>query len=204
MQAADIMTFRPASVRADTAVEDAARLMLNYRISGLPVADEKGGVVGIVTEGDLMRSPKSGTGRGTVGEVMTRHVISVGESTPVSEVVELFERHNIKRVPVVKDGRLTGILSRADLLRGLAQLAQMMPGASAEDRALRNQVVAALAKGPASASKSINVIVKGGYVELRGAIAQAADRDGLTAMARSVAGVKEVKDLLVVVSSGPA
>lgn len=202
MQAADIMTFRPASVRPDAAIEDAARLMLGYRISGLPVVDDKGAVVGIVTEGDLMRSTKAGLSRRVVADVMTRQVVSVSESTTVSEVLDLFERHNIKRVPVVKNGGLVGIVSRADLLRGLAKLALSMPGASVEDRALRDRVVAALDKGRPDGSKSISVTVRNGSVELRGAIADAAGREGLVAAARGVPGVKDVRDLLVIVVGG--
>jgi CBS domain-containing protein len=202
MQAADIMTFRPASIHSNTAIEEAARLMLDYRISGLPVVDEKGGLVGIVTEGDLLRSAKAEAGRRTVGDVMTRQVISVVETTPISEVVEILERRNIKRVPVVKDGKVVGVISRADLLRGLAQLAQIMPGASAEDRALRDRVVEALGNETSAGWKSVNVTVRNGAVELRGAIAQAAAREGLTAAARGVSGVKDVKDLLVVVAQG--
>lgn len=202
MQAADIMTFQPASIRSDAAIEEAARLMLDHRISGLPVIDAKGGLVGIVTEGDLLRSATDGAGRRTVGDVMTRQVVSVAETAPVSEIVELIERMRIKRVPVVKDGKVVGIVSRADLLRGLAQLAQIMPGASAEDRALRDRVVAALDKETSGGWKSVNVTVRNGSVELRGAVAQAAARAGLTAAARGVPGVKDVKDLLVIVAEG--
>lgn len=226
MQAADVMTFGVASIRADAPVEEAARVMLQHRISGLPVMDNNGDLIGMVTEGDLLRREVSATARerprwlelllgsvkpadrprlaplATVAEVMTRPVVTVSEDTPVQKVADILHRHGIKRVPVVRSEKVTGIVSRADLLSGLARLAQDMPAASAEDRALRERVLDALAQETQEAWRSVNVVVRNGSVELRGATADAGLRQRLVAAVRGVAGVKGLDDRMVVV--GPA
>ena len=142
MQAKDIMTVNVVSVSEDTPVHEIVSLLLKYRISAVPVIDGAGKVVGIVSEGDLLRG--EGTSRARVhhpwwleavfvgqtvaydkargaraGVVMTRNVITVDEETPLNEIAELLERHHIKRVPVLKGGRLAGIVSRATCCTGL-------------------------------------------------------------------------------------
>ena len=146
MKASDVMTVGAATIRSDASVPEAARLMLQYAISGLPVVDDAGHLVGIITEGDFLRRTETGTGRPhrprwlefllgpgrladeyvhshsrKVEEVMTRQVVTVAEETPVEEIARLMERHRIKRVPVMRDDRVVGIVSRANLLRGLAR-----------------------------------------------------------------------------------
>jgi CBS domain-containing protein len=225
MKAADVMTFGAASIRADAPVEEAARVMLQHHISGLPVVDNNGDLIGMVTEGDLLRREASASHRerprwlellnsvkpvdgprlahlATVAEVMTRAVVAVSEDTSVQEIADILQRHHIRRVPVVRGGKVAGVVSRADLLRGLARLAEDMPAASAEDRALRQRVLDALEQVPKDAWRSINVMVDNGSVELRGATADAGLRQRLAAAARDVAGVKELHDRMVVV--GPA
>jgi CBS domain-containing protein len=226
MKAADVMTFGAASARPDAPIEEAARLMLEHRISGLPVIDDRGRLVGVVTEGDLLRPQAGVTGPdrprwlelvfgraatddgprlarlATVADVMTRTVVTVGEDTPVQEVADILQEHAIKRVPVVKDGKVTGVVSRADLLRGLARLAEDMPAAGVQDRALRQRVLDALAREPKEGWRSINVVARNGAVELRGATADATLHRRLVAAAHGVPGVKEIDDRIVVV--GPA
>jgi CBS domain-containing protein len=226
MQADDVMTFGAASVRPQDPIEEAAHLMLQHRISGLPVVDDNGDLIGIVTEGDLLRRQQGGSDRDrprwlefllgakrsgnaprlahlrTVADVMTTQVVTIGENTPVHEIADIMQRHGFKRVPVVKDGKVTGIVSRADLLRGLARLAEDMPSASAGDRALRQHVLDALAREAKTGWNSVNVIVRDGSVELRGATTEAALRARLVAAARCVPGVKQVEDRTIVV--GPA
>jgi CBS domain-containing protein len=219
MQAADVMTFGAASIRADAPVEEAARLMLQHRISGLPAVDENGDLVGMVTEGDLLHregsakrprwlellvgpvKPADGprlAHLATVSEVMSRPVVTVSEDTAVREVADILQRHRIKRVPVVRGGKVTGIVSRADLLRGLARLAEDMPAASAEDRALRQRVLDALAQVK-DGWYSVNVVVRNGTVELRGATVDAKLRERLVTAARGAPGVKQLDDRLVVI-----
>lgn len=225
MRASDIMTLGAASIHPAAPIEEAARLMLRHRISGLPVVDDSGNLVGIVTERDLLRQKgdsaddrpqwlelllgSEGWGEGakaarllTVADVMSPNVETVGEDTPVQEIAERMQRHGIKRLPVVKDGKVRGIVSRADLLRGLAQQAEDMPSASAEDRALRRSVVSALSQGPKPSWSSINVVVRDGTVELRGATTDAALRERVVATARAVPGVKAVDDRLVLLGPG--
>jgi osmotically-inducible protein OsmY len=112
------------------------------------------------------------------------------------------ERHGIKRVPVVSDGKVIGIVSRADMLRGLAKWAEDMPSASNEDRALRQRVLERLAREPKDAWATVNVLVRDGAVEMRGATTDASLRERLVAAARTVSGVKSLDDRMVVV--GPA
>src|SRR5262249_54970103 len=143
MQAKDIVTVNVVAVSEDTPVHEIVSVLLRYRISAVPVIDGARKVVGIVSEGDLLRG--GGTGRASgrhpwwlqgvfvcqtvtydkargrlAGAVMTRNVITVDEDAPLNEIAELLERHHIKRVPVLSGGKLVGIVSRANLLHGLA------------------------------------------------------------------------------------
>jgi CBS-domain-containing membrane protein len=145
MNATDIMTQPVISVALETKIAEAARLMLQHRISGLPVVDQSGAVVGIVTEGDLLRRSEIGTERHRprwvelligpgrlagdyidaharkVGEVMSENVVSVIPQETLPEIVRLMERRHIKRLPVIEDERLVGIVSRANLVRALVR-----------------------------------------------------------------------------------
>lgn len=145
MNAGEVMSHNPIAVPAEAGLTEALRLMFDHRISGLPVVDSKAALVGILTEGDLLRRSELGTagqrsrwldllmtGRlaseyvrtntRRVSEIMTHDVVSVAEDTPLPQVVRLMERHRIKRVPVMRDGALIGIVSRADLLHALHRL----------------------------------------------------------------------------------
>ena len=225
MRAADFMTIGAATIRPDASIREAARIMLDHRVSGLPVLDEGGNLVGIVSEGDLLREAARGEdtprhwleivaepespGRAarlapalTVREVMTAAVVTISASTPVREVVELMQQHGIKRVPVLEGERVIGIVSKADLLRGLAREAELMPGASAEDYALRARVLEALRSEARDGWSSINVLVQNGAVELRGAMSDPTLRPRLVSLAQRIPGVRDVLDRLTVV--GPA
>ena len=223
MQAAQVMTFGAATIQPDASIREAARMMLDYRISGLPVVDTDGNLVGIITEGDLLTgitgdrhrrrwlefildpgdsaSAPQAPHAQTVGDVMTRQVITAAEDTPVQAIVKQMKTNGIKRVPVVRDKKVVGIVSRADLLRGLALEAKMMPGATAEDYALRDRVLEAMAKEVRDRRSSINVLVQNGTVELRGAMADRTLPPRLVSTARQIRGVKDVVDRLVVVGA---
>jgi CBS domain-containing protein len=133
---------------------------------------------------------------------MTTHVISVREDTPVSQIADLMRRHGIKRVPVLDHGKVIGIVSRADLLVAMARLVEDMPAASTEDRKLRQRVLDALPQEPHGPWRTVNVVVREGVVEVRGATTQPDLRDRMVKAARGVQGVKDVEDRMVVV--GPA
>lgn len=222
MKAADIMTLGAATIRPNAPIAEAAQLMLQYRISGLPVVDTGGELVGIVTEGDLVRRSESGTeqqrprwlefllGPGRladeyvrshgrqVKDVMTREVVTVSLETPAPEVVDQMERHQVKRVPVLRDGKVVGIISRANLLRGLARLADATPEIVASDSVIREQIMNELDRqswGPVP----VDISVRSGIVHLRGAILDERLRDALRVACRNVPGVKDVKDHLVLV-----
>src|SRR6516165_3587039 len=146
MKVSEVMTRRVISILPDAPISDAIKLMLKKHISGLPVIDEEGKLVGILTEGDLLRRPEIGTERRRsrwldalfgpgeaadayvhsrsreVKDIMTRDPVTVKECTPLHEVVHLMERRNFKRLPVIRAGKVVGIISRANLIRALAGL----------------------------------------------------------------------------------
>ncbi|MBS0416079.1 MAG: CBS domain-containing protein [Proteobacteria bacterium] len=159
------MTRDPIAVSRDTSLEKAATLMVEHRISGLPVVDEAGAVIGMITEGDLIRRAEldtSGQAPGwlsrflvpglaaeeyphsygvRVREVMTEKVIAIIPDTPLSAIVQSMEAHCVKRLPVVQDGKLIGMVSRTDLLRVLSALLGArkvveLRGAVSDDREL--------------------------------------------------------------------
>lgn len=138
MKVADIMTARVITVTEKQTRQQAARLLSEHRISGLPVVNDSYALVGVVTEYDII----SKTGR-TVGEIMTRGVISVTPDTDVEDVNNILVHEHIKRVPVLDRGRLVGIVSRADLVREVAMswicpvCGEMLRGEEQPDRCPR-------------------------------------------------------------------
>ena len=221
MKASDVMTRGALTATADGTVEAAARLMLSHRVSGLPVVDAGGAVIGMVTEGDLLRRTEIGTERQRgrwlelllgpgrlaadyvhsharkVGEVMTRDVIAIAPETPLAEAVTLMEQRHVKRLPVIDKGRLVGIVSRANLLSALLEmLAEARPGAGS-DREIRARVLSEIDRGRWAPRASVDVVVTEGVVELRGAITDERERTALRVAAENVPGVKGVRDHLV-------
>jgi len=221
MNARDVMTRKLVTVTPETTIEEAVRLMLENRISGLPVTDTAGKPVGIVTEGDLLRRFETGTdkhhsgwiglllGPGRlaaeytrshahkVGEVMTTEVASVGPQTPLTEVVELMESRRIKRVPVVDGGKLVGIISRANLVASLAEMLARERGAPMSDDDIRRAILAEIDKQPWGPRESVDAIVTDGVVELHGTILDERERAALIVAAENLPGVKAVRDKLV-------
>ena len=199
MQAKEVMTTKVISVFANETVLKAAQLMLENRISGLPVVDVTGKLVGVVTEGDFLRRSEIGTQRqrskwlqfliepgrlaaeyvrasgNRVHEVMTPNPLTVGENDSLETVIALMERHRIKRLPVLRDGRMVGIISRADLMHAMANLA-LGTQASADDENLpiRDRILAAL--GKLSWAPRIGVVARDGVVELWGMLSDERQR----------------------------
>jgi CBS domain-containing protein len=220
MNAEDVMTTRVISVSPDDSILHAARLMLQQRISGLPVVDADRGIVGIVSEGDFLRRVELGTQRRRprwieylltagkradeyvhahgrkVGEVMTHDPKTIEESTPLDEVVEIMERCRVKRLPVVRNGKLVGIITRANLLRALASLAQEVEPPARDDATIRNWLMADLEKRDWAPLALISIVVRNGIVELWGTITDERQRQAITVAAENIPGVKGVRDHL--------
>ena len=221
MNARDIMTAPVISVSPDTAIEDAARLMVENRISGLPVVDENGAIVGILTEGDLLHRIELGTekqhsgwygllfGPGRlaaeyvrsrarqVGEIMTSDVFAVAPETNLAEVTALMETRHVKRVPVVEGGRLAGIVSRANLVEALAKTLAAQHEAAIDDDEIRARILAEIEKQPWGPRESVTVTVKDGVVELHGTVVDERERAALRVAAENQPGVKSLRDYLV-------
>ena len=220
MKASDVMTRRVVSVETAATVLQAARLMLQNRISGLPVLDKHGHLAGIVTEGDFLRRSEIHTERRRprwlefligpgrladeyvrasgrkVDEIMTREVRTISEDTPLDEAVRLMERHRVKRLPVVRSRQLVGIVSRANLLHALASLAREAKAPALDDTAIRDRILDDLNRQPWAPLGLINVVVRGGIVELWGTITDERERQALIVAAENFPGVKGVRDHL--------
>ena len=227
MKAADLMTSFVVTVGPDATIEYAAQLMLQYRISGLPVTDSDGAVLGIVTESDLLRRAETGTekrrarwisfligpgrlaqeyvhthGR-NVGEVMTERVFTVTLETPLADIVVLMETKHVKRVPVVDQGRVVGIVSRADVMAVLVGLLSEKHAGAPTDADIRNQILAEIDRQPWGSRDGIDVVVTNGVVVLKGAITDERERAALCVAAENVPGVKAVRDRLIWVDTVP-
>jgi CBS domain-containing protein len=220
MKASDVMTRRIVSVTPEATVLEAVRLMLQNHISGLPVIDATGNLIGVVTEGDFLRRAETGTQRKRsrwldlfvgprtlaedyihahgrkVEEVMTPDPVTISEDTPLEEVVRAMERHRIKRLPVVRGKNVVGIVSRANLMHALASLGRAAPAASNSDTAIRNQILKELDKQVWAPVALIDVVVRDGVVELWGTITEEKQGDGLRVVAENIPGVKKVVNRL--------
>lgn len=218
MRAKDIMTVGPVSVAPETTVSEIAQLLLDRRISGVPVVDADNRVLGVVSEGDLMRRPEiRGPRRRSwwlamfgddpadaefvktrgrfAHEVMSAPAVTVDEEASVAEIAELLEERGIKRVPVLRDGRLTGVVSRADLLRALATaktLPQVAP--APDDRAVRETILAEMKREHWSTAGVVNVVASDGVVHLWGLLGVDEDPRALRVLAENVSGVNAVHD----------
>jgi CBS domain-containing protein len=221
MKAADVMTLGAATVRADAPISEAVRLMIQYRISGLPVLDAEGRLKGMVTEGDFLRRSETHTERRRprwlefllgpgrladeyvhshgrkVEEIMTANVVTVTESTPLEEVVRLMERHRVKRVPVVSGDKLVGIVSRANLLHALARLSAVAAPPSQTDADIRGRIIAEVQRQPWAPHAGIEIAVRDGVVELWGTLFDERERQALKVACENTAGVTEVRDNIV-------
>lgn len=220
MQAKDIMTRNVVTIDENATVLQAVRLMLQHKISGLPVVDGTGKLVGVVTEGDFLRRAETATERrrprwvefflgpgrlaedyvrthaSKVGELMTPEPVTVSEDTSLEAIVELMEKRRIKRVPVVRDGKLVGIVSRANLLHALASLAPTVPAPRASDSEIRERLMRELERQKWAPLGALNVTVQNGVVDLWGTITDERERKALIVAAENIPGVVAVRDHL--------
>jgi len=219
MRAHQIMTRSVVTVSPETTIVDAANLMLQRHVSGLPVLDPSGKLVGIVSEGDFIRRSEIGTGRKRgrwlqfilgpgqsasdfvhehgrkVAEVMTRSPLTITEDTGLAEIVELMEKNNVKRLPVVRGESVVGIVSRANLLQAVASLAREVPDPTADDDHIRGRIIDALERND-WCPFGLNVVVRNGIVHLSGVITEERARAAAIVAAETIEGVKKVHDHL--------
>lgn len=218
MKVRDVMTQPVVSVESEAPISLAIRLMLQKKISGLPVVDTAGNLVGVVTEGDFLRRAETGTkftpprwleflmGPGPmardyvkahgrkVSEVMTRDVKTVDEDTQLSDVVALMERYRIKRIPVLRGKKLTGIVTRANLLRALVSTMHAVAAPSCGDAAIREKILRALNTETWAPVATVDAIVRGGVVTLSGYVLDERQREAVKVLVENVPGVKAVHD----------
>ena len=219
MRAHQIMTRPVITVTPETTIAEAAATMLRRHISGLPVVDAAGKLVGILSEGDFIRRSELGTQRKRgrflafilgpgqaatdfvhehgrkVAEVMTPEPLTVTEDTRLEAVVALMEKNHVKRLPVMRGDRIVGIVSRANLLQAVASLARAIPDPTADDDHIRNRIIDTLHKNE-WCPQSLNIIVHDGIVHLGGIVIDERSRQASIVAAENVTGVKKVHDHL--------
>jgi CBS domain-containing protein len=219
MRTHQIMTRKVITVDTEASIVDAAKIMLEKHVSGLPVTDKAGKLVGIVSQGDFIRRAEIGTQRKRgrslkfllgpgkvasdfvhergrkIGEIMTLDPCTVTEDATLEDIVQLMERNNVKRLPVLRGDQLVGIVTRSNLLQAVAELARDVPDPTADDDHMRNHVVASIEKAD-WAPFGLGVIVRDGIVHLSGVITNEQSRQAAIVAAENVSGVKKVHDHL--------
>ena len=221
MQAKDVMTTNVVTIPVDATIEDAAKAMLDNAVSGLPVVNDAGAVVGVISEGDLLHRQETGTERKRswwlraftsteqlthefitahshkVADVMSQNVITIPPDTELGEIAAELEEKRIKRLPVIDGGKLVGIVSRANLLHALASQAGVQaPARTVDDQSLRAAVAETLKDKEWASHGALNIIVNDGVVEIWGWVESEDERKALCLAAGEVPGVKEVLDRL--------
>ena len=216
MEAQDIMTRNVVSVGPEASVSEIAKLLVEHQVSAVPVVDSEFRLLGIVSERDLVRRPEIAgeerprwwlplisdpaerakdyvkTHAQSAGEIMTRNVVTVSEATPIAAIARCLEAYHIKRTPVLRDGKLVGIVSRADLVRVLAVRPPDATAERQEDRQIRDQLQKVLEEQRWE-SALLNVVVEDGVVHLWGMVEEVETRDALKVAARNIPGVKAVE-----------
>jgi CBS domain-containing protein len=223
MRAIDVMARHIVTATPEMTVQDVAKLMINHGISGIPVVDGDRQLVGIVTEGDLLRRSETGTEHRhsrwsewfspnsrlaaeyiksharQLADIMTRDVVSVSELATLGEIADLMEKIRIKRVPVVHDGKLVGIVSRADLVRVLASVGANLPDDD-RDQSIRSRLLAELRKQKWANPVESDIIVSDGIVCFWGVVGSEEERRALRVAAENTPGVRGIEDHTI---SGP-
>jgi CBS domain-containing protein len=219
MHARQIMTRQVITVTADAAIVDAAHKMLQNHISGLPVVNEVGNLIGIVSEGDFMRRGEIGTqkkrgrwlkllvspgktatdfvheqGR-KVGEIMTPDPCTITEDTTLEDIVQLMEKNDIKRLPVLRGSEIVGIVTRSNLMQAVSGLARDIPDPTADDNHIRDRIILSIEKNDWRPLR-LGVNVRNGIVHLNGVITDERSRQAIVVAAENVSGAKQVHDHL--------
>ncbi len=225
MQARNVMVTPVVTVKPTATVQEAATQFLERNISGAPVIDDKGKLVGMVSEGDLLHRVEAGTERRRswwlrafaeadtlaneyvkshgrkVADVMTRTVITATPETPLHEIATVLEKNAIKRVPILENGQLVGIVSRANLLQAVASARQALE-VTPSDKAIRDRILSGLRAEPWAHTALVNVTVSDGVVDLWGLAESKAERKAIKVAAETTPGVRNVNDNMVIFSGG--
>ena len=224
MRAHQIMTKPVTTIEPDATIVEAANVMLRQHISGLPVVDAAGTLVGIVSQGDFLRRSEIGTGRRRgrwlkfllgsgrsaiefvhehgrkISEIMSPSPVTVTEDTLLEDIADLMEKRNIKRLPVVRGDKLVGIVTRTNLLRAVADLARDVPDPTADDDHIRERIIRAMEKADWRPI-GLTVIVRDGIVHLSGSLLDERARQAAIVAAENIEGVRKVHDHLCWVDS---
>lgn len=222
MKAQDIMTRDVITVGPDKSVKDIAALMVEKHVSGIPVVGDNGAIIGIVSQSDLLHRAEVGTQRKhkwwfrlfadsnalanefvkTHGhkahDIMTRYVVSVREDAELRDVADILDKHRIKRVPVVKEGRLVGLVTRGDLVRALTLAQVSKPAQKVDNAALHKALQARIQKQPWINKTYINLTANDGKVEMWGFVESAEQHRALRLLVEETAGVTKVDDKITV------
>jgi CBS domain-containing protein len=217
MKVSDIMTRGVISVTPDEMIDVAIELMLSNHVSGLPVIDHSGRLVGILTEGDLLRRPEIGTQRGRsrwrdafvgargttqtyvhshgvrVKDVMAPEPAVVTEDTPLIEVVRLMETRNVKRLPVMRGREVIGIVSRANLIGALLKIYREANRAPANDKVVRTRILEDIAEQDWAKGAIVDVTVRNGAVDLWGTVLEMEQAEALKTLVQSTPGIQRIE-----------
>jgi CBS domain-containing protein len=221
MRAKDLMTINVVTVRPENSIWHAVQIMMDRDVSGLPVINDNGDLVGIITEGDLLRRIEFGTANSggpdffsaephqinaylkslswKVGDVMTNQLVAVEQDAPLSRVASLMDQRKIRRVLVVHDKKLIGIISRKDLLHAIA--VPSLHEIAAGDEAMRLSIVTRLGEISELRNAQLKVIVFDGVVHLGGMVGSDTERSLACAVAESIRGVGAVCDEMQIVTA---
>jgi CBS domain-containing protein len=219
MKAKHVMVSPVKTGKPDMTVRDVAKVLSENRISAIPITNDAGKVIGIVSEGDLIRRAEIGTQKQRswwlslftsniqlaeeyaraharkVRDLMTHEVISANPETPLSEIAQLLERHNIKRVPVLDDGKLVGIVTRGNLVQAIATAPQKEHRPLGDEQ-IRAKIQKRLEEVSWTNPMMLNVTVNDGTVNLWGLVRSEAERNAVRIAAEDIAGVKTINDNL--------
>jgi CBS domain-containing protein len=230
MLVGEIMSRPVVTVKADTTVKELAALLVEKQISGVPVVDDKGAVIGVVSETDMLHRKEIGTGhrhswwasllmsdadladefvryRATkVGDIMNPEVVSISEDARLQVAADLLSRNNVRRVVVVRGEKPAGVITRSDIVRALShhKAAPGEPARSSTDDAIRRRLAEEMAAEAWARTPYISTLVHDGVVELSGFVDSASQKKALRVLAESVPGVQAVRDRIEVGAPTPA
>ena len=220
----DAMTSPVISVSSHAALSEAVNLLVTHRLSGLPVLDESGKLCGLISEGDLLRRIELGTAHRAdnwwsklfssystveayrmtngrkVSDVMSNLPITIDENATLADAARVMEKHGIKRTPVVRDGKLVGMLTRADFVKVLHRLAaSAQQGSAVSDRDIEDKIRAEIDAQPWSANCALTIAAENGHVTLTGMVPSGGHGEAIRIAAENVPGVLAVEQELEIV-----